>query len=449
MGITDEQTGDGQAGRRPRRPEGASAALLDAIATATHDRVRPRGATRGRGARSSERARGGRHRTCGERPVGLFVVEVDRVEPVAGGAPTTITEVVPALAGRLADTVRDRDLVFRLDDAVAVLCPGVDDHDTAHAIAARLREAGDGTVGHGRGLVRISTRVGGALLRGGHLPVDPSTLVRQAFAALDELHDGHGRDVLLHDVGPAPEGPAVDLPSDLRRAIGTDQLRLVWHPLVGGEGDDPHLEALLRWHHPGLGALSPGQFIPLAELHGQIVPLGDWALREACERAAGELVPAGAGAVSVNVSPRQLVDPWPDRVAAVLAATDLDPTRLVVELTETVAVRDVADAAPVAREGPAARRQRRHRRLRDGAVLAVAAVRPARRRGQAGPQLRRPGPPRRALPDPRRRADGHLPRPRHPRRGRGRGDEGPARRPPPARRRPDPGLRVDRAPRGP
>ena len=350
MGSTGQPAGDDQAGPRTRARDDAGGAgtadLLDAIATATHDRARSRNAPAGRAGRGG-RGHGGRHRSCGERPVGLFVVEVDRVDPVAGAPDATPGDVLATLVGRLADTVRDRDLVFRLDGAVAVLCPGVDDPDTAHAIATRLREAADGTSSHGGGLVHLSTRVGGALLRGSHLPVDPSTLVRQAFAALDELHDDRGRCVLLHDVGPGPDGPALDLASDLRRAVGTGQLRLVWHPLVAADGAAPHFEALLRWRHPVLGALPPGRFIPLAELHGQIGPLGDWALREACRRARTELVPAGAGAVGVNVSPRQLTDDWPDRVASALEDTGLDATQLTVELTETVAVPDVAHAARV------------------------------------------------------------------------------------------------------
>ncbi len=73
--------------------------------------------------------------------------------------------------------------------------------------------------------------------------------------------------------------------ADLPHAAGTGQLALHFQPLVApGTGEVRSVEALLRWHHPAFGLVSPGEFIPLAEESGAIVPLGDWALGAACSQ---------------------------------------------------------------------------------------------------------------------------------------------------------------------
>jgi predicted signal transduction protein with EAL and GGDEF domain len=70
----------------------------------------------------------------------------------------------------------------------------------------------------------------------------------------------------------------------LREAVGTGQLRLVYQPIVALESRETYaLEALLRWEHPGLGPVSPLEFIPVAEDTGLILPIGEWVLREACQ----------------------------------------------------------------------------------------------------------------------------------------------------------------------
>jgi EAL domain-containing protein (putative c-di-GMP-specific phosphodiesterase class I) len=99
------------------------------------------------------------------------------------------------------------------------------------------------------------------------------------------------------------------------------------------------VEALVRWHHPSDGIVSPVRFIPVAERTGQIVPLGEWILRTSCQQAAdwyrryGDEAPAR---MSVNVSARQLLEPgFPQTVASILAETGLPPDRLTVEITET------------------------------------------------------------------------------------------------------------------
>ena len=108
------------------------------------------------------------------------------------------------------------------------------------------------------------------------------------------------------------------------------------------------VEALLRWTHPTRGQISPAEFIPLAEETGLIIPIGRWVLREACEEAL-RIDQHFAGAepitMSVNLSVRQLQDEdIVGDVRAALELTGLEPSRLVLEITESVMIAD-ADLA--------------------------------------------------------------------------------------------------------
>ncbi|SME93494.1 bifunctional diguanylate cyclase/phosphodiesterase [Pseudogulbenkiania subflava] len=130
--------------------------------------------------------------------------------------------------------------------------------------------------------------------------------------------------------------------NELRQAIGTHQLFLCYQPYHDLKTRRTRgAEALLRWHHPEHGFISPGEFIPLAEDSGVIVPLGEWALREACQQTA-KWRQGGQPefTISVNVSLLQLEDPhFADLVAGILATAHLPPSALELEVTETLALR--------------------------------------------------------------------------------------------------------------
>jgi EAL domain-containing protein (putative c-di-GMP-specific phosphodiesterase class I) len=129
---------------------------------------------------------------------------------------------------------------------------------------------------------------------------------------------------------------------DLRHAIGTDQLSLVFQPILNVPNDRiTGFETLLRWNHPRHGPIGPDEFIPIAEESGLIGPLGDWVLREACREAATWQRPVRVG---VNLSPIQLRGAsFPLRVMEILGETGLAPNRLVVEVTETAAMTHMAE----------------------------------------------------------------------------------------------------------
>ncbi|HXK34755.1 MAG TPA: EAL domain-containing protein, partial [Dehalococcoidia bacterium] len=105
------------------------------------------------------------------------------------------------------------------------------------------------------------------------------------------------------------------------------------------------VEALVRWEHPQRGRIAPSEFIPLAEESGSIIPLGRWVLREACRQAQAwrQAFPAGGDwSISVNVSAKQLQDlSFVYDVEQALKETRLEPSRLILEITESVMMHDV------------------------------------------------------------------------------------------------------------
>ncbi|WP_264049554.1 bifunctional diguanylate cyclase/phosphodiesterase [Methylobacterium flocculans] len=135
----------------------------------------------------------------------------------------------------------------------------------------------------------------------------------------------------------------------LRLALAQGELRLVYQPQAEiRTGRVIGFEALLRWHHPVRGLISPGLFIPIAEESGLIQEIGAWALGEACREAASWTVPL---TVAVNVSGLQVHDSgFAPIVRAILAETGLDPARLELEITETALIRDPARASVNLRE---------------------------------------------------------------------------------------------------
>lgn len=136
---------------------------------------------------------------------------------------------------------------------------------------------------------------------------------------------------------------SVALVDDLSKAIQGRQLELHYQPQVDNERRVIGAEALLRWTHPRYGAVSPREFIALAEETGSILPIGSWVLQSACEQ-----LKAWSGArsnlrLAVNVSGRQFRQPvFADELLRILKQTGADPGRLIIELTERPALDDMA-----------------------------------------------------------------------------------------------------------
>jgi EAL domain-containing protein (putative c-di-GMP-specific phosphodiesterase class I) len=175
---------------------------------------------------------------------------------------------------------------------------------------------------------------------------DAEELIRNADAAMYiAKRDGKGGYRLFEPAMHEGVVARLELRADLQRAITSDQLELHYQPVVRlGDGRVSGVEALLRWRHPERGLVPPDQFIPFAEEMGLIVPIGRWVLREACRQAVHmqRLLPSEPPlTMSVNLSVKQLQHS--DIVADVRDALEdsgLEPSRLTLEITETVMMTD-------------------------------------------------------------------------------------------------------------
>ena len=185
----------------------------------------------------------------------------------------------------------------------------------------------------------VTTSVGIALAEGGELAVD---LIRDADAAMYRAKErGRARYELYDEVMRGRAIARLRIENDLRRAIERNELRLAYQPVVSLRDESVvGVEALIRWDHPERGSIPPDAFIPIAEESGLIERIGRWALEGACRQGAQwaasrpDAAPIG---ISVNLSPIQLsYRGCPEMVAEVLHSSGLDPSRLSLEITESL-----------------------------------------------------------------------------------------------------------------
>jgi diguanylate cyclase (GGDEF)-like protein/PAS domain S-box-containing protein len=259
-------------------------------------------------------------------------------------------QLLRQVAERLQSTMRKADVVARLGgDEFAVLIEGPAgwvDPDTA---AARLVESFTVPFGEGTNQIVVQVNVGVAVsgMNGG----SDKELLRDADLAMNVAREaGAGSYVRFT---PALHQRIMDrmrTEIELRQALDHGELVVHYQPVVElGSGEIKGVEALIRWLHPEKGLVPPGMFIAVAESSGLIVTIGEWVLRQAC-RDLQEWAAAGAPALtmSVNVSARQLSHPgFEAMVTRVLGDSRADPTRVTLEITESMLIHDTAGKADI------------------------------------------------------------------------------------------------------
>lgn len=247
-------------------------------------------------------------------------------------------EVIKQAAVRLWGTTRETDLLARLGgDEFALLLRPVDNSDTAAKIADRIIRAISAPMMIGGQRIEIGASVGIAVGPGDGLTTD--TLVKNADLALYKAKSDGRSTYHFFEAGMDAElQQRRAIEAGLRLALAQNELRLVYQPLLGLEENRVTcVEALLRWEHEGK-TISPVEFIPIAEETGLISAIGQWVLRDACHTAATW---PDHVRVAVNLSPIQFRQR--DLVAQVRAAlieARLDPTRLELEITESLLLTD-------------------------------------------------------------------------------------------------------------
>jgi len=247
---------------------------------------------------------------------------------------------------RMQATVRTQDTVARLGgDEFILLLPDTSARGSVR-VANKLLQAISQPITLAGHDLSMTPSIGVAIYPDDG--VDADTLLQHADAAMYRAKNSgrNGFQFYINSMQ-ADAARALLLDNDLRRALERAQLHLHYQPQVSlRTGQVVGVEALLRWTHPELGSISPVEFIPIAEGNGQILPIGEWVLRSAMQQAsAWALAALPAMTVAVNLSAVQFRQPHlVQRVASILAEEAVPAGVLKLELTESVAQQDPANA---------------------------------------------------------------------------------------------------------
>ncbi len=247
-------------------------------------------------------------------------------------------DLLIAVARRLAQILRPEDMVARMGgDEFAILILQATDSGV-DGIAQRVTEAFNAPVQVSAHQLLVTASIGAV---SGTDIKDPVEILRRADLAMYDAKRNRCKSHRWYD-------PQLDeathwraqTAEDLRAALGTDQLQVVYQPIVSlPDGQTRYVEALLRWQHPTHGYISPADFIPVAEESSLITELGEHVLRTACSQAViwrGTHPDAAPEKLSVNVSARQLAETgFVPALTQILAEVGWAAHNLIVEVTET------------------------------------------------------------------------------------------------------------------
>lgn len=281
--------------------------------------------------------------------VAVLFLDLDRFKNVNDSlGHATGNLLLQAVAKRLRSATRADDTVARLGgDEFAVLLPQIDDPGAATTVAEQVLSRFDDPFVLNGHRVFASPSIGIAVFPGGG--DSAGVLLENADTAMYRAKQrGHRTHCSFDPSMKAEAHRRLALESELHGAVERGEMRLHYQPKVHlPSGRVTGMEALLRWQHPEHGLLMPSDFIPVAEESGLILPLGEWALEEAC-RQNHEWRQAGFEplVVAVNVSLRQFQQAAIEDLAArALRTTGLDPELLELEVTESLAMHDPARVA--------------------------------------------------------------------------------------------------------
>ena len=271
-----------------------------------------------------------------KRSCALMMLDLDRFKPVNDtyGHPVG-DELLKQVASRIQKIVGNKGEVGRFGgDEFQVILSDMDDRGQLGDLAQRLIQMISQPYPIKGSRLVIGVSIGMAIAP--YDGLEAEDLVKAADLALYAAKGG-GRAQYRFYSGEMKEGAKRrrQIEEELRSVLDTDQLAMHYQPIVDAQTQMVAcFESLIRWHHPERGKISPAEFIPVAEDIDMIKPLGEWALERACRDAT--LWPDDIG-VAVNISALQFeCDDFPSVVRAVLSETGLAPSRLVLEITESV-----------------------------------------------------------------------------------------------------------------
>ena len=285
------------------------------------------------------------------RPLAVMFVDLDRFKNIndtlgheAGDA------LLQEVAQRLKSCMRDSDTIARMGgDEFVVLLPSANDQEGLAAAAQKILGVLAQPFAIGGQEFRVTASIGISMYPGDG--DDEPTLMKHADIAMYQAKE-EGRNSFMF-YSPAMNRHSIErlaFESSLRMALEAQQFHVHYQPKVDCRtGRMTGVEALLRWRHPELGAVSPAKFIPVAEEMGLIVPLGRWVLQTVCRQHVAWIHQGLAPLrVAVNLSARQFADDrLLDDVTSILAETGMKAVHLEVEITESMLMRQPEKAKRV------------------------------------------------------------------------------------------------------
>jgi diguanylate cyclase (GGDEF)-like protein len=282
-------------------------------------------------------------------PVAALFVDLDNFKAINDTLGHQVgAELLSSVAARLDGAIRGADTLGRLGgDEFIVISDDVSLTEAPELIAERLVEALRHPFHLGEGKktrVTVTASIGIAL--GGKLSAED--LLRNADIAMYAAKwDGKCRYAMFERGMQDRMQERMELEMDLREALERDEFFLLYQPTLDLATMQPNgVEALIRWRHPQRGLVQPDDFVPVLEDTGLICEVGRWVLMEACVQTARWREAGYEITIAVNVSGRQLdSDQVLHDIRKALSASELPPTALTIEITETALMRNVEETA--------------------------------------------------------------------------------------------------------
>ncbi|MBB3114372.1 diguanylate cyclase (GGDEF)-like protein [Paenibacillus phyllosphaerae] len=274
-----------------------------------------------------------------DKPLALILMDIDRFKTINDALGHSFGDsLLQAVSQRLRDNVNRADLVYRMGgDEFALLVLDLASTEAAELQAERLMGLFDAPIALGGAEYHITISVGLSFFPEDGQCVD--LLIKNADTAMyaAKIHRNEYQSYRPEMTRTTQD--RLRLESDLRKALETEQFTLAYQPLVNlATGRIVGVEALVRWQHPQRGLLPPGEFIPITEENGLILPLGEWVLLAACKQnKAWQEAGMPPIRMSVNLSMRQFRQHrLADRIQSILEQTGMPPEYLELEITESM-----------------------------------------------------------------------------------------------------------------
>jgi len=285
----------------------------------------------------------------------VFFCDLDRFKVINDSMGHDVgDELLCSVGERIARVVRTSDQVARFGgDEFVVVCDGLMEPGIASTIASQILKAFDKPIALSGGGLVVVPSIGIATSSEAHRRT-ASELLRDSDAAMYRAKRSRSGFAVFDDEQRRTVMARLDVERSLRDGLENGELTVYYQPIVNQESHLSGLEALVRWNRPGMGVVSPGGFLGVAEEAGLMASIGEYVLREACAQAAlwsHRLGTASSVHMGVNVAEPQLVDAsFPARVEEILKWAGLPAEQLMLEITEDLMLGHLDDSFRVLHE---------------------------------------------------------------------------------------------------